>query len=243
MDRQRNNFRPNPHLTLSSEYIHNPEELWLAEIFGRPVAKPTAILKWEQITNVYQLITKKFPRTKASAVLDDLGIIAEYAKTIVRQRQTFRSNSKAENIAQLTFEYDPDGEFALVAAMLRSKRAPSKPAEEKAKAEDGEDEKKDDDLDSITGIDSTTDPPNSSDVCGRRIACADIIHIPEHALGSPDPRDRKRCRKERQKDRANVPFFEQRVRISVRSQAPTRRRDSVLFLPMGRDERDERVFD
>ena len=157
------------------DLTHNPEELWFAGIFGRPVAKPTPILKWEQNTNVYQLITKKFPRTKASAVLDDLGIIAEYAKTIVRQRQTFRSNSKAENIASLTFEYNPDGEFALVAAMLRSKRAPSKPAEEGTKAKGGEDEKKDDDLESITGIDPIpiADPPNSSDV--EDASPADII--------------------------------------------------------------------
>jgi hypothetical protein len=157
------------------DLTHNPEELWFAGIFGRPVAKPTPILKWEQNTNVYQLITKKFLRTKASAVLDDLEIIAlQYAKTIVRQRQTFRSNSKAENITPLTFEYDPDGEVALVAAMLRSKRAPSKPAEEETKAEGSEDEKKDDDLDSITvGIDPTIDPPNSSDV--EDASPADII--------------------------------------------------------------------
>jgi hypothetical protein len=147
------------------DLTHNPEEPRFAGIFGRPVAKPTAILKWEQNANVYQLITKKFPRTKASAVLDDLRIIAlEYAKTIVRQRQTFRSNSKAKNIAPLTFEYDPDGEFALVAAVLRAKRAPSKPAEEEAKAEDGKSERKEDDLDSLAGINPATDPPHSSDV-------------------------------------------------------------------------------
>ena len=176
------------------DLTHNPEELWFAGIFGRPVAKPTAILKWEGNANVYQLITKKFPRTKASAVLDDLGIIAlEYAKTIVRQRQTFRSNSKAENVAPLTFEYDPDGEFALVAAVLRSKRAPSKTAED-GKAEDGDGERKEEDLDSLTGIDPNTDPPLSSDTEDATPADVTFQHTlldamitePESGVGKKD---------------------------------------------------------
>ncbi len=54
-----------------------------------------------------------------------------YAKTIIRQtKTTFRSNSKAQKIAPLIFEYDPDGEYVLVAATLRNRRASSKLAEE-----------------------------------------------------------------------------------------------------------------
>jgi hypothetical protein len=64
---------------------HNPEELWFTGIFGRPVAKPPAITKWEKSPKLYQVIDKSFPRSKASAVLDDLGIIAlENARVAVK---------------------------------------------------------------------------------------------------------------------------------------------------------------
>ncbi len=76
------------------------------------------------------MIDKTFPRSKASAVLNDLGIIAlENARTAVRQRQTFRATNKAENVAPLTFEFDPDGKYAVFAATLRNKRAPRKDPE------------------------------------------------------------------------------------------------------------------
>jgi hypothetical protein len=106
---------------------HNPEELWFAGIFGRPVAKPPAITKWENSPKIYLVVDKTFPRSKASAVLDDLGIIAlENARTTVRQRQTFRATNKAKNVAPLTFEFDPDGQYAVFAATLRNRRAPCK---------------------------------------------------------------------------------------------------------------------
>ncbi len=79
------------------DITHNPEELWFPGIFGRPVAKPPAITKWENSPKLYQVTDKTFPRTKASAVLSDLGIIAlENARAAVRQRQTFRATNKAE---------------------------------------------------------------------------------------------------------------------------------------------------
>ncbi len=60
-------------------------------------------------------------------MLDDLGIIAlENARTTVKQRQTFRATNKAENVAPLTFEFDPDGQYAVFAATLRNRRAPRK---------------------------------------------------------------------------------------------------------------------
>ena len=109
------------------DITHNPEELWFPGIFGRPVAKPPAITKWENSPKLYQVIDKTFPRTKASAVLSDLGIIAlENARAAVRQRQTFRATNKAENVAPLTFEFDPDGQYAVFAATLRNRKAPRK---------------------------------------------------------------------------------------------------------------------
>ena len=109
------------------DITHNPEELWFPGIFGRPVSKPPAITKWENSPKLYQVIDKTFPRSKASAVLSDLGIIAlENAKTAVRQRQTFRATNKAENVAPLTFEFDPDGHYAVFAATLRNRKAPRK---------------------------------------------------------------------------------------------------------------------
>jgi hypothetical protein len=136
---------------------HNPEELWFAGIFGRPVAKPSAITKWENSPKIYQVIDKTFPRSKASAVLADLGIIAlENARTSVRQRQTFRATNKAENVAPLTFEFDPDGQYAVFAATLRNRRVPRKDPEKTASATSVEEEKFDlDDLPEV-GMDART---------------------------------------------------------------------------------------
>jgi hypothetical protein len=120
---------------------HNSEELWFAGIFGRPVAKPSAITKWENSPKIYQVIDKTFPRSKASAVLADLEIIAlENARTSVRQRQTFRATNKAENVAPLTFEFDPDGQYAVFAATLRNRRVPRKDPEKMASATSVEEE-------------------------------------------------------------------------------------------------------
>jgi hypothetical protein len=172
-------------------------------------------------------------------VLDDLGIIAlEYAKTIVRQRQTFRSNSKAENIAPLTFEYDPDGKFALVAAVLRSKRAPSKPDDEERKAEDGEGERKEDDLDSLAGIDPNTDPPHGSYT--EDATPADITF--QHTLLDAMTTEAESGVGKKDKKIVQMYLSLNASEFLLRPRAPTRlRRNPMLFLSMGCDKRNERV--
>jgi hypothetical protein len=56
----------------------------------------------------HKLIEKHFPRVKADKMLADLSSIAlEWAKNCVRQRQTFKLNTKGENIASLAFQHAP----------------------------------------------------------------------------------------------------------------------------------------
>jgi hypothetical protein len=60
------------------------------------------IRKWED-SNVYKLIEKQFPKVKADKMLADLWCIAlEWAKNYVRQRQTFKMNTKGENMPSLS---------------------------------------------------------------------------------------------------------------------------------------------
>jgi hypothetical protein len=52
-------------------------------------------------------------------MLADLSSIAlEWAKTYVRQRQTFKLNTKGENMAPLAFQHDPDCTYHGLAAQL-----------------------------------------------------------------------------------------------------------------------------
>jgi hypothetical protein len=54
-------------------------------------------------------------------MLADLSSIAlEWAKNYVRQRQTFKLNTKGENMAPLAFQHDPDGTYHDLAVQLRN---------------------------------------------------------------------------------------------------------------------------
>jgi hypothetical protein len=54
-------------------------------------------------------------------MLTDLSSIAlEWAKNYVRQRQTFKLNTKGENMAPLAFQHDPDGTHHSLAVQLRN---------------------------------------------------------------------------------------------------------------------------
>ncbi len=54
-------------------------------------------------------------------MLADLSSIAlEWAKTYVRQRQTFKLNTKGKNMAPLAFQHDPDGTYHSLAVQLRN---------------------------------------------------------------------------------------------------------------------------
>ncbi len=58
---------------------------------------------------------------KADKTLADLSSIAlEWAKNYVRQRQTFKLNTKGENMAPLAFQHDPDGTYHSLAVQLRN---------------------------------------------------------------------------------------------------------------------------
>jgi hypothetical protein len=83
-------------------------------------ATPADIRKWEE-SKCYKLIEKNFPRVKADKMLADLSSIAlEWAKNYVRQRQTFKLNTKGENMAPLAFQHDPEGTYHDLAAQLRN---------------------------------------------------------------------------------------------------------------------------
>jgi hypothetical protein len=54
-------------------------------------------------------------------MLTDLSSIAlEWSKNYVRQRQTFKLNTKEGNVAPLAFQHDPEGTFHSLAAHLRT---------------------------------------------------------------------------------------------------------------------------
>ncbi len=60
-------------------------------------------------------------RVKADKMLADLSSIAlEWAKNYVRQRQTFKLNTKGENMAPLAFQHDPDGAYHDLAVQIRN---------------------------------------------------------------------------------------------------------------------------
>jgi hypothetical protein len=82
--------------------------------------KPADIRKWEE-SKVHKLIEKLFPKVKADKMLSDLSSIAlKWAKSYVRQRQTFKTNAKGENMAPLAFQSDPDGTYHGLAVQLRN---------------------------------------------------------------------------------------------------------------------------
>jgi len=107
----------------SIDVNYNLEHLWFDGINGQHVQKPADIRKWEE-GKCHKLIEKHFPRVKADKMLSDLSSIAlEWAKNYVRQRQTFKLNTKGENMAPLAFQNDPDGTYRTLAAELRSHTA------------------------------------------------------------------------------------------------------------------------
>jgi hypothetical protein len=54
-------------------------------------------------------------------MLADLSSIAlEWSKNYVRQRQTFKMNTKGENTAPLAFQSNPDGTYQGLAVQLRN---------------------------------------------------------------------------------------------------------------------------
>ena len=107
----------------SIDVNYNLEHVWFDGINGQHVQKPVDIRKWEE-SKVYKLIEKNFPRVKAEKMLTDLSSIAlEWAKTYMRQRQTFKLNSRGENITPLAFQHDPDGTYRSLAARLRTYEA------------------------------------------------------------------------------------------------------------------------
>ena len=64
-------------------------------------------------------------------MLSDLSSIAlEWAKGYVRQRQTFKMNTKGENMAPLAFQSDPDGTYLELAVQLRNFGANAQDEEE-----------------------------------------------------------------------------------------------------------------
>jgi hypothetical protein len=104
----------------SIDVNYNLEHVWFDGINGQHVQKPVDIRKWEE-SKVYKLIEKNFPRVKADKMLTDLSSIAlEWAKNYVRQRQTFKLNTKGENMAPLAFQHDPDGTHHPLAVQLRN---------------------------------------------------------------------------------------------------------------------------
>ena len=108
----------------SIDVNYNLEHLWFDGINGQHVQKPIEIRKWEE-GKTHKLVEKHFPRIKADKMLSDLSSIAlEWAKNYVRQRQTFKLNTKGENMAPLAFQHDPDGTYRLLAAELRSHAYP-----------------------------------------------------------------------------------------------------------------------
>ena len=99
---------------------YNAEHIWFDGIGGQHTQKPTDIRKWED-SKVYKLIEKQFPKVKADKMLSDLSSIAlEWAKSYVRQRQTFKMNTKGENMAPLAFQSDPEGIYYDLAVQLRN---------------------------------------------------------------------------------------------------------------------------
>ena len=99
---------------------YNADHLWFDGIGGQHTQKPVDIRKWEE-SKVYKLIEKHFPKVKADKMLSDLsGIALEWAKTYVRQRQTFKLNTKGENMPPLAFQSDPDGTYHDLAVQLRN---------------------------------------------------------------------------------------------------------------------------
>ena len=83
---------------------YNTDHIWFDGINGLPVQKPAEIRKWEE-SKCHKLVEKTFPRVKADKMLTDLSSIAlEWAKTDVRQRQTFKLNTKGENMAPPAFQ-------------------------------------------------------------------------------------------------------------------------------------------
>jgi hypothetical protein len=99
---------------------YNTDHIWFDGINGLPVQKPAEIRKWEE-SKCHKLVEKTFPRVKADKMLTDLSSIAlEWAKTYVRQRQTFKLNTKGENMAPLAFQQDPDGTYLALAIQLRN---------------------------------------------------------------------------------------------------------------------------
>jgi hypothetical protein len=99
---------------------YNADHLWFDGIGGQHTQKPADIRKWED-SKVHKLIEKQFPKVKADKMLADLSSIAlEWAKSYVRQRQTFKMNTKGENMAPLAFQSDPDGLYHDLAVQLRN---------------------------------------------------------------------------------------------------------------------------
>jgi hypothetical protein len=79
----------------------------------------------------HKLVEKNFPRVKADKMLTDLSSIAlEWAKTYVRKRQTFKLNTKGENMAPLAFQQDPDGTYLALAIQLRNAGSSSDPEDD-----------------------------------------------------------------------------------------------------------------
>jgi hypothetical protein len=99
---------------------YNADHIWFDGIGGQHTQKPADIRKWED-SKVHKLIEKHFPKVKADKMLADLSSIAlEWAKHYVRQRQTFKVNTKGENMAPLAFQSDPDGTYQELAIQLRN---------------------------------------------------------------------------------------------------------------------------
>jgi hypothetical protein len=102
---------------------YNADHIWFDGIGGQHTRKPADIRKWED-SKVHKLIEKHFPKVKADKMLADLPSIAlEWAKQYVRQRQTFKVNTKGENMAPLAFQSDPDGTYQELAIQLRNYEA------------------------------------------------------------------------------------------------------------------------
>jgi hypothetical protein len=75
----------------------------------------------DQESKMHKLIEKHFPKVKADKMLSDLSSIAlEWAKSYVRQRQTFKMNTKGENMPPLAFQSDPDGTYHDLAVQLKN---------------------------------------------------------------------------------------------------------------------------
>jgi hypothetical protein len=99
---------------------YNADHIWFDGIGGQHTQKPADIRKWED-SKVHKLIEKHFPKVKADKMLADLSSIAlEWSKNYVRQRQTFKMNTKGENMAPLAFQSDPDGTYHDLAVQLRN---------------------------------------------------------------------------------------------------------------------------